>query len=356
MTLHRYRQLNDVHLSDQPPSGRTASYLDDILAKLDWAVTVTSDVEAIIITGDLMHRKNAAHTTHRTVQRIRDILLCGTPIYIVPGNHDEAHGGGLDGQPLLSVVDGRRVRLLTGRAYDRPLIAGVPWSNDFERENGAAAFAAAVSRASDGDGRHLPPAPLVFAHAPISLHPYPFGPEAQGWLLAADLVPLLPEHVRLVAHGHMHGGHHVDQWSRARAGNEWLANRAAALSVTPDLTFSNPGALARASLSTDDVARRPAVADIAYDDATGSVEVRYYEVDVARPAGEVLRLERHARAARRDGTVEALAAHLGSAEAEVVDADTMRAHLQSLTRPEDVSPDLWQQGLGLASAALDGVS
>ena len=323
MTIHRYRQINDVHLSDQPPAGRTASYLDDILTKLDWAVTVPSSTSAIVITGDLLHRKNAAHTTHRTVQRIRDVLTMGVPVYIVPGNHDEAHGGGLDGQPLLSVVDGRRIRLLTGACYTDPLIAGVPWSNAFEGEDGVAAFA----RACDV-GR-----PLIFAHAPISDRPFPFGPEARGWMLDFDVLAALPEYVRLVGHGHMHGRQPI-VYGRA--------------------VLSNPGALSRASLSTDDVARAPMVADIEYDDATGEVQVRYVAVP-HRPAAEVLRLERHAREARRDGTVEALAAHLGSAEAEVVDADTMRAHLQSLTRPEDVSPDLWQQGIGLASAALDGV-
>lgn len=342
--LHRYIQVNDVHLSDQPPSGRTASYLDDVLAKLNWCVEYAiATGAAIVITGDLWHRKNAAHTTHRTVQRVRatlGIAAAHRPVYIVPGNHDEAHGGGLAGQPLLSVVDDDRIRLLDGRSGIDPLIAGVPWSNAFERAGGLQAFATAVEGASS-EASH---APLVFTHSPISLRPYPFGPEAQGWLLAADLVPLLPAHVRLVAHGHFHNGHKAETWRVENDGEP-----------THYLTFSNPGALARGSLSTDDVTRRPAIADITYDDVTQAVEVRYVEVECARPADDVLRIEQHAREAHRDGSVEALAASLAGAEAEVVDADVMRAHLRSLVRPETIAEDVWQRGLALADAALDGV-
>ena len=348
MTLHRYRQINDVHISDQPPSGRTASYLDDVLAKLDWAVTVPSSTAAIIITGDLLHRKNAAHTTHRTVQRIRDVLTMGVPVYIVPGNHDEAHGGGLDGQPLLSVVDGGRIQLLDGRSLRDPLISGVPWNNAFEGEFGVSAFGDAVRKATQPRGRHDIPAPLVFAHAPISLDPFPFGPEERGWMLAYDVISAMPFHVHLLAHGHFHNGHPVEQWGRSLDDGN--------ISVITRITLSNPGALARASLSTDDVTRRPMVADITYDDSTGTVEVEYVEVECARPADEVLRIERHEREAHRDGTVEALAASLAGADAEVVDADTMRAHLRGLVRPDTIAEDVWTKGIALADAALDGVT
>lgn len=328
MTVHRYRQINDVHLSDQPPAGRTASYLDDILAKLEWAVTVPLITDGIVITGDLFHRKNAAHTTHRTVQRVREVLTAhaSCPTYIVPGNHDEAHGGGLVGQPLLSVVEDALIHLLVGRPsidLDQN-IAGVPWSNAFEGEDGVAAFALACDVVR----------PLIFAHAPISDRPFPFGPEARGWMLDTDVIAALPDSVRFVGHGHMHG-QQIPVYSRA--------------------VLSNPGALSRASLSADDVARAPMVADIEYDDITGAVTVQYVEVP-HRPASEVLRIAEHARATHRDGSVEALAAHLGSADTEVVDAETMRAHLRGLVRPETIAPDVWDRGMKMADAALDGVS
>ena len=343
--IYRVTQINDPHLAATPPAGRTASYESDILAKLAWCIEHANyrQADAVVISGDAFHSKRASATPHLLVQRARAILNgAECPVYLIEGNHDQAHGGALDGQAILSLV-GDNVRMLYGDAPDG-VICGIPWDNRMEGPDGVAFLAGEIAACS---------APLVFAHAPISLRPYPFGPEAQGWLLAADLVPLLPEHVRLVAHGHMHNGHHVDQWARdERAVNKRIDG---IMWAYPDLTFSNPGALARATLSTDDVTRRPMVADITYDDATGTVEVRYVEVECARPAAEVLRIEQHAREAHRDGSVEALAASLAGAEAEVVDADVMRAHLRSLVRPETIAEDVWTRGLALADAALDGV-
>jgi len=246
--IHGYIQVNDPHVSDQPPRMRTATYLDDVLAKLAHAAHVAEGLEAaLVITGDLFHRKNASHTTHRTVQRVREALDAPV-VYIVPGNHDEAHGGGLAGQPILSVVDDgwRRLRLLAGMHTDAgaadPRIAAVPWDNAFERPGGLEVLADAIG----ASGR-----PLVFTHAPITDRPYPFGPEAQGWVQDSDLAALLAErypHVRLVAHGHMHDQQPV--------------------TVLEGITFSNPGALARASIAQRDASHAPHVAVIAYDDAT----------------------------------------------------------------------------------------
>lgn len=341
--IRRYIQVNDPHVSDQPPRMRTGSYLDDVLAKLAHAAGLAAELEAaLVITGDLFHRKNAAHTTHRTVQRVRAALDHAPLVYIVPGNHDEAHGGGLEGQPLLSVVEGGIIRILDGTNTGRdPLIGGVPWDNAFERPGGAEAFAAACN----ATGR-----PLIFAHAPITLSPYPFGPEALGWFQPLDLLPLLEPNVALIAHGHMHGGHHVDTWKRQENADR-------------SVTFSNPGALSRASIAEHDVGRVPQVALIEFDPdpvrleseprQLPTVSVRYLPVP-HRPAEEVFRLAVHERAEEREDNVAALAAALGQAYAEIVDEEALRASLAALERPADINEDVWAAGIAMATAAIDG--
>ena len=330
--IRRYVQVNDVHLSDQAPRGRTASYLDDVLAKLDWCARYAASLDAtLVITGDLFHRKNAAHTTHRTVQRVREVLDLAPLVYIVPGNHDAAYGGGLDGQPLRSVLS-ERVSLLDGAADDS-YIAGVPWDNAFEREGGAATLAAAITAAAR---------PLVVAHAPLTLTPFPFGPEAAGWIEVAEVASQIlgrgpGEVVRLVAHGHMHKQQAVQHYA--------FEDRA--------LTFSNPGALSRATVAADDVEREPAVAVITYDTERLAVEVRY-EMVPHRPAAEVLLVAEHAADVQRDGRVEALSRALLQSYAEVVDEQALHELLATLTRPEEIPEDSWQRGLLLAGAAIDG--
>lgn len=336
---YRYVQINDPHISDQPPRGRTASYLDDVLAKLAWCVQRANEigVSGIVITGDLFHRKNAAHTTHRTVQRVREVLgAADARVHIVPGNHDEAHGGWLTGQPLLSVIDGTHIVLLDGASdFDSP-IAGVPWDNAFEREGGVRLFAARVSSTRR---------PLVFAHAPISERPFPFGPEAQGWMLDSEIVDAMPPNarLRLIAHGHMHRQQPTSRWTMPGGGHVW---------------FSNPGALSRATVGADDVERVPAIAIIDLDFSSlinDSVVTVCYEDVPHRPAAEVLRLEEHERDTDRADAVQALAhSSLERAFAEVVDADSLRALLRTLGCPEQFDEETWKRGLALAEAAIDG--
>lgn len=334
-----YVQVNDPHVSDQPPRMRLPSYLDDVLAKLGAAVDFANEhgADGIVITGDVFHRKNATHTTHRTVQRVREVLYRALmPVHIVPGNHDEANGGGLRGQPLLSIPDGDRIHLLTGPSEVDPLIAGVPWNNAFEREGGVGALALAIR------STHRP---LVFAHAPISDRPFPFGQEDRGWLLADDLAGELfrgTGHPLLIAHGHMHGQQPVALLGAA---------------VAPGITFSNPGALSRGSVAESDVAREPSIARIVYDGGvpgyTPVVEVTYHVV-AHRPAADVLRIEEHERDDARATAVERLAASLAGEYAEVVDEDVLRAVLARLERPEGIDEATWAAGLRIATAAIDG--
>jgi DNA repair exonuclease SbcCD nuclease subunit len=324
-------QINDVHISDTPPRMRTATYREDVLAKLAACVAIANAerVDRIIVTGDVFHRKRARDTSHRTIQAVRAILHTGPPVSIVPGNHDEAHGGGLGGQPLLSVLD-EHITLFDGPSVTDPLIAGVPWSNAFEREGGLEAFAEAVRSAG---------APLIFTHAPISDRPFPFGPEAQGWLLRDDVAAALENSgAQLIAHGHFHLAQ--DEWDS----ENWIL-------------FTNPGALARASIAEDDRDRAPQVAIIHYrvDPRGGSYKIDSEYIEVPhRPAAEVFRIAEHEAAVARNEGVTALSAALSSAYSEIIDAEYLAGAVRAQARPDGINEGDWRAGQELAIAAIDG--
>lgn len=324
-------QINDPHISDQPPSSRTLSYRDDMIEKLRQAMLIGNreQAELVIITGDLYHRKNAHHTTHQTVQDVRRALAeSACPVVIIPGNHDAAPGGELNGQPILSVAG--------GGASVRPLAAGerllvqwgrivlVEWHNAFEAAGGAALLASIATQAAGSDGPLL-----IFAHAPISDRPFPFGPEARGWMLDADLAALLPAG-SLVAYGHMHDRHDVREVAA--------------------VTFSNPGALSRASIAEHDRYREPMVALI----DTEQTSVRYIPVP-HRPAGEVFRLDQYEHDRERNAGIAALSDALAASYVESVDAHTLAAMLSDLPRPDGVDQELWRRGIDYARRAVEAI-
>lgn len=332
-------QINDIHLSDQAPAMRTVSYTDDILAKVAAAMELAAqrEVDVVVFTGDVFHRKNAAHTTHRTIQRLRAILNGPMiPVRIVPGNHDEAYGGGLTGQPLLSVL-GDYVELLVGDDPDWP-ICGIAWDNRMEGPDGAHFIADEIATCT---------APLVFAHAPLTVSPFPFGPEERGWVQIADVAVRLRIGVRLIAHGHMHVGHTVTD-SLGSGG----------------VMFSNPGALARATIGSDDVDRVPQVAIITYHahgtpvgdgwrgTDLGAVVVEYVPI-AHRPAAEVFRLEQRAAEVARSEGISALAGRLAASSMHVVTADVIVEHLRALPAPDGIDALVWTRGIAEAVEAVE---
>ena len=87
----RFLVFSDLHISDGPPSQRDDSYFEDILAKVRELGKVACGlcVDATIIAGDLFHRKNPQHISHKLVQRFGAVLSdFGGPVLAVPGNHD----------------------------------------------------------------------------------------------------------------------------------------------------------------------------------------------------------------------------------------------------------------------------
>lgn len=340
----RYVVIGDLHLADRPPAMRTDSYAEDILAKLQYVMARTRELQAdaLIITGDVFHRKVPAHTSHRLVQRVRDILYGTRPVYIVPGNHDLGADGlrnGGFGQPFYSLF-GENVRMLLGNAVapsGDPYIAGVPWYPEFAEEPPGVA---ARIRKSVAHGCGA--APLLFMHAPIVLEPNPFGPEERGWVTAGEVAAVLPPHVKLVVAGHIHSGH---------------------LPVTiRGVAFANPGALSRGSIADSDRDRTPQLAVMDFNPAwsredpagraTVPVTVSYEQVP-HRPADQVfLTAERAADLARRDiaGTLSRV---FEAAYAEVVTRESLVLAVMAAAAPGDVDEALWREAQQMAVAALE---
>ena len=82
--------IGDPHVSDKAPSTRTDDYCNTVLNKLKFIVTtcIEEKVQAIVILGDIFHKKIPSHTSHETIRRLIDIFKCDIPIFSVAGNHD----------------------------------------------------------------------------------------------------------------------------------------------------------------------------------------------------------------------------------------------------------------------------
>lgn len=329
-------QINDPHISDQPPRMRTASYREDVLDKLQAALALASELEGevdvVVVTGDLFHRKTPSHTSHRTVQAVRAIFdkfdsFDGTPVFIIPGNHDQSRSGDIAGQPVAS-VSGNNI-YVAGMFTPLPGVAMIPWSNAMEGPDGIDYIVDAIKEAGAPE--------VVLAHAPVTLEPYPFGPEKRGWIDAHELAKALPSSVKLFAHGHMHKGHPP--------------------TMIDGVMFSNPGALARATIGADDRDRVPQVAILEVHDqriggAFDHVTVEYIEVP-HRPAAEVYRVAVADAQDERATGIAALSTALAAADTHVVTRETLVESTLKLERPDDVPAADWSAGIDEAIAALE---
>lgn len=326
--VFRVLQINDVHLSDQPPRMRTPAYREQILDKLEAAMALVHPrlVHHVVITGDLFHRHQASHTSHETVQRVRRILNApGIPVSLVVGNHDKARGGVLEGQPLLSVL-GDNVTLLEGPHLSAN-IAGFGWTNELagtEEE-----IEAYLARGTWNVERSL-----VFVHAPIVPEPFPFGPAPAGWVTIEKVLPHLNPETVYLGHGHIHGGHRVHYDSQQTR------------------LVGNPGALSRATIAGDDQGRAPAVALITFDEQAHRVEVEYIALPHV-PAEEAFLVAQHAREEQRGDNIAALAAALVAGAMHVITPEFLTESVRSMERPEHIPAELWSHAQDIAVAAIE---
>lgn len=308
--------VNDIHLSDRPPSSCTEEYAEDLLDLLAQTVTEAESwgVGVVVWTGDVFHSKSPARNSHRLVQRAIGVVRAyRRPVYIVPGNHDMLHddlGSILDTQPL-GVLYQAGARPLAGWANDPDLpIYGVPWQQTWD-----VATVDRVFKSYRDDWMNRGPGlRLVCAHAPL----YPPGHElpyeyypAEQWAQSMRGMSM----PACCAYGHVHERHGVWECGGVR--------------------FCNPGALSRGSLHEYNMTRPVQVA--VWDSDDGSfTEVALH----ARPAEQVFRLREKRQLTDTAGKLDDFLAQVGGASVEVLSVEAVLEHVRSLRLGREVEEEV----------------
>jgi hypothetical protein len=332
--VSQYLLLSDIHLCDKPPSSCTDSYEDDLFDLLEQTVKVARrrKVVAVVWAGDIFHLKTPSRTSHRLVNRTKDLVdAYPCPVFIVPGNHDIRHDrlDSIDSQPLGALFRGHATRLEGWGGYDahtQYMLYGVPWLQGY-----------GDYRAYDGDDPHPPiernlsvalrgyreqvherglgsRKALVVAHAPL----YPPGEEcpfeyfpASRWAEAMGGGP------GYVFYGHVHPWHGVYHAYPTETAIEHV-------------TFCNQGALSRGSLHESELTRQ--VGCTIWDDETGEFE--FVPLD-ARPAEQVFRLAEHKQVTDMAGRLDDFLAGIGGTSLEAVSVESVIAHIRTLGLGKD---------------------
>ena len=117
--------VGDVHIADVAPSTRKDDYKNVVLGKLRYIIDYVNDrnketpgfYAAILLLGDLFHKKIPFHNSHSMLaQLIKEFERASCAIFIVPGNHD-IHGNmsTFANQPLNVLVQAGVITLLDGK-------------------------------------------------------------------------------------------------------------------------------------------------------------------------------------------------------------------------------------------------
>lgn len=298
--------VGDVHLSDKAPSNCTDSYNDDLFDLLAEIVKISGDrgVSAVVFAGDIFHIKRPDRTSHRTVQRMIDVVQAfPCPVYGVVGNHDILHDrieSIFETQPF-GVLLQSGMRLLDGWANaDLPLY-GVPWQQHWHE--GRPAFDAWVAQIPlAGRG-------LIVTHAPL----YPPGEE-----LPWENIPASTVAEWMGGSGYLYYGHVHDLHGTFQAGG---------------VTFCNQGAISRGSLHESDFNRVPAVT-IWHEDRIGVEAFERVELTTAKPGSEVFRVEEHFEKVDYRERLDAFLAAVAGSTVKATSVESAIAYVRSLGLPE----------------------
>lgn len=81
--------LNDTHFDAKGPACRDAYYLKDISRKMLEVVKLSRNAQAVLFTGDVIHRKVGRNVSHLTIRVMIALLKkIKVPVLLVLGNHD----------------------------------------------------------------------------------------------------------------------------------------------------------------------------------------------------------------------------------------------------------------------------
>lgn len=294
--------VGDVHLSDKAPSKCFDTYNDDLFVLLSEIVKISSDrsVDAVVFAGDIFHIKRPDRTSHKTVQRMIDIVQSfSCPVYGVVGNHDIQHDR-LDSifetQPFGVLLQAGMI-LLDGWASGLPLF-GVPWQQHWH--DGEPAFEAWNQRPHSES--------LIVTHAPL----YPPGEELPWENIPAPTVAGWMGGSGYVYYGHVHDLHGVFE--------------------SEGVWFCNQGSISRGSLHESDFNRIPAVT-IWHEDRSGAEAFERVELTSAKPGSEVFRVEEHVATVDYTARLDAFLAAVGDSKVEATSVEAVLAQVQAMGLP-----------------------
>jgi 3',5'-cyclic AMP phosphodiesterase CpdA len=325
--------IGDIHLSERPPSSCTDSYCDDLFDLLAQAREIGRQrgVTAMVWAGDTFHHKAPNRVSHRLVQRTCEyISSCSFPVLVLAGNHDLAndrYDSIFESQPLGTLFRAGAIELKGWDSSEYRLpVYGVPWLQgygNYAAYDGEDPLSPIEVRLSDalkgyyeqvyefGTGSHVP---LVVAHAPL----YPEGKELQ--------YEYFPARRWAEAMGAWRGGRHAVYYGHVHEPHgEYGFYGADMDSGDYSITFCNNGALSRGSLHEYNLTRKVGVT--LYDTREGTFE---FVPLAARPAEEVFRLEEKGRVTDVQGRLDDFLSSVGSTSLEVMNAESVIAHVRSL--------------------------
>lgn len=322
----RFMLLADIHLSDGAPEQREDTYFADIMAKLRelHGIAFKLDVAATIIAGDIFHRKNPQHVSHRLVRMLGSVLSGFGTVLTVPGNHDYTGNlEALDRSPYgvlreLGVIHDLHTapKILSGDTDEYVQISGAAYEPGEPKE------------------MYVPPETSGALEA-LTVH------VCHGMLLPetkskpfefTTISQIEDDAARITICGHYHPG-----WDMQKRGGR---------------IFYTPGALARISTHEHDLKRRPkfGLLTVARVNEKWKAQIKERALRTVRAAGEVFALDAVKAKAAREAELVKFEGSLSptSLETSVVNVqDAARA----LARENDLEEPVLAEVLSLLEEA-----
>jgi DNA repair protein SbcD/Mre11 len=268
---------SDIHIGDINPRSRIDDFKETIIGKLEQIRKECNkrNADAFIIAGDLFNLKNPNRNTHGLVRDLIELFKkFKCPVYMIPGNHDLT-GNNLESlkeQPLGVLFASSAVinlceeklskkghRGLGESTIPKISLVGIPYVDDF-----------------DPASMVLPPKDNCIAQI-CALHLYA-GPQAgkvfKERLYGYNELSSLGSDVFVIGH------YHIDQ----------------GIQTINDKHFINLGAIARGSLSEENIDHQPKIGiiKISHDGCNTTIQTEEFPLQV-KPASEVFDLVKRER-------------------------------------------------------------
>lgn len=304
--------LNDLHLRDRAPRNCTDSYLEDILEILHFTTKLEKalNLDAVIWAGDIFDHKLPSKTSHRLILKAIEVVKKYRRLLILTGNHDIVNDrleSVYEQQPLGVLLEAGAEEL-KGWAPGLPIL-GIPWQQRWHEEGILEEvftdWRDAASPAVDLDRS------LVVTHASV-FPPNLYSDIMYEALHPADIAKAM-RNKGYLHYGHIHDDHGIYE--------------------VDGVTFSNPGAISRGSLTESNQNR--AVKGMLWTPENG-----FLEIDLPhRPSSEVFLVEQAVAAKEKKMSDERFLEEVGSTRIEISSTSSVIQHIKQLDEskvPADV--------------------